>query len=84
MDHRPIQLSNEYASVQVELDEQAAGPRLRITDTSSGVFVCLDPFELQALAWVRHEDLAGIVSPAHREAVLDSLGERAGDGRPGR
>lgn len=69
----PLRLSNEYAAVQVELDYEAAGPRLRITDLHSNVFMCLDPLELAALAWARHADLSEIVSPATREALLASL-----------
>ena len=49
--------------MRVELDVDASGPRLRITDLATGVFSCLDPFELQSLAWARHADLAAVVEP---------------------
>ena len=77
----PIRLANEFASVRVELDTDAAGPRLRITDLATGVFSCLDPFELQSLAWARHADLAMLLDPAHREAVLDWSSMHDADGR---
>jgi hypothetical protein len=77
----PIRLANEFASVKVELDVDASGPRLRITDLATGVFACLDPFELQSLAWARHADLAALLSPAHREAVLDWSSTHDADGR---
>ena len=67
-----IRLTNEYATVSVELDHEAAGPRLRITDLASNVFVCLDPLELQSLAWTRHVDFTPIMDPAYREAILDA------------
>jgi hypothetical protein len=67
-----MRLTNEYATVSVELDHEAAGPRLRITDLASNVFVCLDPLELQSLAWTRHVDFTPIMDPAYREAILDA------------
>jgi hypothetical protein len=50
-------LANEFASVEVELDETANGPRLRISDPASGASIALDPLELHTLAHARHEDL---------------------------
>lgn len=63
-------LTNEFATVVVELDSAGAGPRLKITDTASQVFTCLDPFELQSLAWTRHLDLTALMDPGHRERLL--------------
>lgn len=50
-------LANEFASVEVVLDESANGPRLKITDPASGASIALDPLELHSLAHARHEDL---------------------------
>ena len=53
----PIQLSSEFASVEVDRDDRGNGPRLKIRDVRSGRCVFLDPLELAALAWCRHEEL---------------------------
>jgi hypothetical protein len=70
-------LSNEFATVDVEIDNQAKGPRLKIEDPSVGLAIYLDPLELQALAWARHEDLAQFTEPAFRERAADRLVGRA-------
>ena len=77
----PIRLANEFASVKVELDVDASGPRLRITDLATGVFSCLDPFELQSLASAGTRTSPLLCSPAHREAVLDWSSTHDADGR---
>lgn len=56
-------LANEFASVRVEIDRTANGPRLKLTDVSSGVHAYLDPLELQCLAWLDHDDLVGLMDP---------------------
>jgi hypothetical protein len=58
-------LSNEFASVQVELDATANSPRLKITDLRTGTVCYLDPLELERLSAARHVDLSWIVSPAN-------------------
>jgi hypothetical protein len=59
----PIQLSSEFASVEVDRDDQGNGPRLKIRDVRSGRCVFLDPLELAALAWSRHEELLPLLDP---------------------
>jgi hypothetical protein len=53
----PLRLTSEFAAVEIERDENGNGPRLMIRDIRRGKSVFLDPLELAALAWVRHEDL---------------------------
>jgi hypothetical protein len=53
-----LRLTSEFAAVEIERDENGNGPRLMIRDMRSGKSVFLDPLELAALAWVRHEELA--------------------------
>lgn len=65
------QLMNEFASVHVEVRRDGNGPCLRISDPSSGHLIDLDPLELQALAWSRHEQLAELLAPAFRERRLE-------------
>ena len=60
-------LSSEFASVEIELDDRGNGPRLMIRDARNGRSVFLDPLELAALAWVRHEELLPFLDPARLE-----------------
>jgi hypothetical protein len=59
----PIQLTSEFAAVEVERDDNGNGPRLMIRDLHSGRCVFLDPLELAALAWTRHEELLPFLDP---------------------
>lgn len=57
-------LNSEFASVEIERDDNGNGPRLLIRDARSGRSIFLDPLELASLAWVRHEELAPFLDPA--------------------
>jgi hypothetical protein len=59
----PIQLTSEFAAVEVDRDDNGNGPRLMIRDLRSGQRVFLDPLELAALAWTRHEELTPFLDP---------------------
>jgi hypothetical protein len=59
-----VVLSSEFASVEIALDDRGNGPRLMIRDARNGRSVFLDPLELAALAWVRHEELLPFLDPA--------------------
>jgi hypothetical protein len=59
-----VVLSSEFASVEIALDNRGNGPRLMIRDARNGRSVFLDPLELAALAWVRHEELLPFLDPA--------------------
>jgi hypothetical protein len=59
----PIQLRSEFASVEVDRDDRGNGTRLKIRDLRSGRCVFLDPLELAALAWSRHEELLPFLDP---------------------
>ena len=62
-----LRLASEFAVVEVGRDDRGNGPRLMIRDTRSGRCVFLDPLELAALVWVRHEDLLVFLDPARLE-----------------
>lgn len=59
----PIQLTSEFAAVEIDRDDSGNGPRLIIRDLRSGQRVLLDPLELAALAGVRHEELGPFLDP---------------------
>lgn len=79
-DGTSIVLSNEFASVTVAIDHLGNGPRLAIRDPSGRREILLDPLELQALAWTRHEELRDLLRPSHKEKRLhEEPGEEVDD-----
>ena len=59
-----MRLENEFASVDVELDLDANGPRLKIVDLRTGHVGYLDPFELETLAWLDKDALTAFFDPS--------------------
>ena len=58
-------LRSEFASVEIDRDDRGNGPRLLIRDLrNGGRCILLDPLELAALAWIRHEELMPFLDPA--------------------
>ena len=62
-------LSSEFASVEIALDDRGNGPRLMIRDARNDRCVYLDPLELAALAWLRHEELLPFLDPARLDVA---------------
>jgi hypothetical protein len=50
------ELSSEFASVRVSLDERGNGPRLLVQDLENGARIWLSPLELAALCLATPED----------------------------
>jgi hypothetical protein len=59
-----VRLISEFAAVEIERDDTGNGPRLLIRDARSGQCIYIDPLELTALAWARHEDLMPLMDPS--------------------
>ena len=59
-----MRLENEFASVEVSLDTDANGTRLKIVDLRTGHVGFLDPFELETLAWLDKDALAPFFDPS--------------------
>ena len=57
-------ISNEFAAVDIAVDDTANGPRLQIRDLDTGASTYLDPLELQSLVWVPHRDLEPFLDPS--------------------
>ena len=57
-------IKNEFAAVEVEVDEEANGPRLKIKDLETGKTIYLDPLELENLTWVPHRALEPLMDPS--------------------
>jgi hypothetical protein len=56
-------LRNEFATVEVSLDETANGPRLLIRDLETGRQACLDALEVESLTRMSHDDFVDRVRP---------------------
>jgi hypothetical protein len=70
-----VKLVNEFAAVEVELDHQANGVRLKIVDlTRGGQAVYLDPVHLEALVWADQAELDRLTDPDHILRRLDADG----------
>jgi hypothetical protein len=59
-----MELTSEFASVQVSLDHDGNGPRLRIEDLKTGQIGFLDPLELETLAWLPEGGLHKLLDPS--------------------
>jgi hypothetical protein len=62
-------LINEFAAVELLIDDQANSSRLQIKDLRTGCIGFLDALELERLSVACHADLTWIVSPASSESA---------------
>ena len=56
-------LRNEFATVEVSLDETANGPRLLVRDLETMQQVHLDALEVESLTRMSHDDFVDRVRP---------------------
>lgn len=59
-----MELTSEFASVEVTVDDDGNGPRLRIEDLKTGQVGFLDPLELETLAWLPEGGLHKLLDPS--------------------
>jgi hypothetical protein len=59
-----LHLSSEFASVSIEVDQRANGPRLRIENRQNRRVIYLDPLELASLTWLTHDHLGPFLDPS--------------------
>jgi hypothetical protein len=59
-----MELTSEFASVEVTLDHDGNGPRLKIVDLRTGQIGFLDPLELETLAWLPEGGLHKLLDPS--------------------
>jgi hypothetical protein len=57
-------VESEFASVGVQVDETANGPRLRLEDLRTGRVRFLDPLELETLVWLPAGHLTQLLDPS--------------------
>ena len=84
-----MEIRNEFARVEVELDETANGPRLRLRDLKTGRETFLDALELESLTWSSHADLSPFLNPSlerwrdHDDSGVETMLRRMGVAREG-
>lgn len=62
---RPIgEVTSEFASVSLTIDDGGNGPRLRIEDLRTGQVGFLDALELETLAWLPEGGLHKLLDPS--------------------
>ena len=66
-----MELSNEFASVRVELVQTRNGERLRIFAPRVGREILLDPVELESLTWQSHELFTTFLERPDDEDVVE-------------
>lgn len=60
-------IRNEFAAVEVELDSEGNGDRLRVEDLDSGRVVYLDALQLENIVWMPDDELSALMDPSrHR------------------
>jgi ketosteroid isomerase-like protein len=59
-----MDVKSEFAAVELELDQHANGPRLRIEDLKTGRVGYLDALELETLAWLPDGGLHPLLDPS--------------------
>jgi hypothetical protein len=62
---RPIgEVTSEFASVALTIDDGGNGPRLRVEDLRTGQVGFLDALELETLAWLPEGGLHKLLDPS--------------------
>lgn len=57
-------IRNEFAAVEVELDNEGNGDRLRVEDLDSGRVVYLDALQLENIVWMPDDELSALMDPS--------------------
>jgi hypothetical protein len=60
--NQPITVSSEFAVVDVALDRESKGDRLRIRDVDAERTLYLDALELECLVWIPEDELKEFIS----------------------
>ena len=63
---RCVVVTNEFASVEIRVDQHANGPMAWVTDRKSGVSRKIDPLALEGLVWAPEHLIASLADPGCR------------------
>ena len=62
-----VVVTNEFASVEIRIDQHANGTLAWVTDRRSGVSRRIDPLALEGLVWVPEHIIASLADPSFRK-----------------
>jgi hypothetical protein len=60
-------ITNEFASVEIRVDQRPNGPLAWVTDRRSGVSRRIDPLALEGLVWAPAHIIASLADPGLRQ-----------------
>ena len=63
-----VVVTNEFASVEIRIDQLANGQLAYVTDRKSGVTRKIDPLALEGLVWAPDSLIESLADPGHRGA----------------
>ena len=63
-----VVVTNEFASVEIRIDQNNNGPTAWVTDRKSGVTRKIDPLALEGLVWAPDYLIESLADPGHRGA----------------
>ena len=61
-----VTITNEFASVEIRIDQRSNGPAAWITDRRSGVSRRIDPLVLEGLVWAPEHIISLLADPGFR------------------
>ena len=61
-----VVVTNEFASVEIRVEQRANGPQAWVTDRRSGVSRRIDPLALEGLVWAPEQFIASLADPGFR------------------
>jgi hypothetical protein len=62
-----VVVSNEFASVEIRVDQRANGSLAWVTDRRSGVTRRIDPLALEGLVWAPDHVIESLADPGYRK-----------------
>ena len=63
-----VVVTNEFASVEIRIEQNSNGPTAWVTDRKSGVTRKIDPLALEGLVWAPDSLIESLADPGHRGA----------------
>ena len=61
-----VVITNEFASVEIRVDQLPNGPLALVTDRKSGMTRKIDPLALEGLVWAPDSLIESLADPGHR------------------
>lgn len=78
-ERRAMTVRNEFAAVEIELDSEGNGDRLRVEDLDSSRVVYLDALQLENIVWMPDDELSALMDPSRRWREERTASEDGGE-----